>query len=164
MASPRGYSTLQIILHWLIAALVVFQLVVNEAVRVAFKDRLENDTGDLEPGALLHVGVGLTILALALLRLTIRLRRGTPPLDRDVPKVLRWLAIAVHVLLYGFIIGVPLTGAIAWFGHSEMVAGWHELGRLVLIPAILAHVAGALVEHFVFHNDSIKRMFKATAN
>lgn len=164
MASPRGYSILQIILHWLIAALVVFQLVVNEVVRVAFKDRLEGRGGEWELGAILHIGVGLTILALALLRLTIRLRRGTPALDRDVPYLLRWLAIAVHVLLYAFIIGVPLTGAIAWFGYSEMVAGWHELGRLVLIPAILAHIAGALVEHFVFHNDSIKRMLKATAN
>ena len=54
-----------------------------------------------------------------------------------------------------FIFGMPLTGAIAWFGGLEMSAEIHELGRLVLIPLILLHIAGGLVEHFVFRNDTL---------
>lgn len=164
MASPRGYSRLQITLHWVIAGMVVFQLLVNDAVRVAFKDRLQGVEGSLDLMALLHIGIGIGVLVLAALRLAIRLLRGAPSLDREIPAPARWLAILVHVLLYTFIIGVPLTGVIAWFGYSEFSAHWHELGRLLLIPAILAHVGGAMVEHFVFRNDSLKRMFKATAN
>jgi cytochrome b561 len=164
MAAPRGYSRLQIFLHWAIAALVVLQLVVNEEMRVAFRDRLRLEEGAMDPLALLHIVAGLAILALALLRLGVRLLRGAPEIDEIVPRPLRWLAHLTHALLYGFIIGVPLTGAIAWFGHAEWSAELHEIGRLVLIPAILLHIAGALVEHFVFRNDSLKRMLKATAD
>ncbi|RYE59089.1 MAG: cytochrome b [Hyphomicrobiales bacterium] len=164
MAAPNGYSRLQIVLHWTIAALVVFQLAINEDVRAAFRDRLRAEEGMLDPLALLHIVVGLAVLVLALLRLSVRLLRGAPEIDKIVPAPLKWLAHLTHILLYSFIIGVPVTGAIAWFGHAEWSAELHEIGRLLLIPAIGVHILGALVEHFVFRNDSLKRMFKATAD
>ena len=164
MPAPKGYSTLQITLHWVIAVLVVLQLLVNEEVRAAFNDRLDAGGEALEIGTLVHITAGLTVLALALLRLCVRLMRGAPELDRQVPLSLRWLAHLTHALLYGFIIAMPLTGAIAWFGLAEWSAELHELGRLILIPAVGAHVVGALVEHFVFRNDSLKRMLQATAD
>lgn len=164
MTAPQGYSRLQITLHWVIAALVVFQLVVNEDMRVAFRDKLMGAEAPMDPLAILHMVFGLAILGLALLRAMVRFMRGTPEIDAEVPVSLRWLAHLTHFFLYAFIIGVPLTGAIAWFGLAEWSAELHEIGRLVLIPAIFLHVAGALVEHFVFRNDSLKRMFKATAD
>lgn len=164
MSAPRGYSTLQITLHWVIAALVVLQLLVNGEVREAFDDRLDGEGEAIGLWALVHIGAGLTVLVLALLRLLVRMKRGAPELDPAVPLVLRWLAHLTHALLYGFIIAMPLTGAIAWFGLAEWSAELHEIGRLILIPAVGAHVVGALVEHFVFRNDSLKRMLQATAD
>lgn len=164
MSAPEGYSRIQITLHWTIAALVVFQLVVNEDMRRAFGERLAGSGQFPEIGALVHMVAGLAVLVLALVRLAIRLRRGTPRLDQEVPVALRWLAKLVHVLLYSFIIGIPLTGAIAWFGYVEWSAELHELGRLLLVPAIGAHVLGALAEHFVYRNDSLKRMLSATSD
>lgn len=164
MPQPKAYSRLQIVLHWTIAALVIFQLLVNEGVQHAFSDRLDGKDIDEFAGAILHMGVGMTILALGMVRLTIRIIRGVPPAHADAPAILRWLGVAVHMLLYGFIFAMPLTGALAWFFGLEVGAELHELGRLVLIPAIGLHALGALGEHFVFRNDTLKRMLGASAN
>lgn len=164
MPQPRGYSRSQIILHWTIAALVIFQLFVNESVQHAFSDRLNGEKIDEFAGAMLHIVVGITVLALAATRLAIRLTRGAPPAHADAPAILRWLGIAVHILLYGFIFAMPLTGTLAWFFGLELAAELHELGRLILVPAIGLHILGALGEHFVFRNDTLKRMLRATAD
>ena len=164
MPQPRGYSTIQIVLHWTIAALVIFQLFVNEAMQHAFADRLDGESVEDMAGALLHVSVGVTVLMLAALRLVIRAMRGVPRPHDDAPVILRWLGAATHLLLYGFIFAMPLTGAVAWFFGIELFAELHELGRLILVPAIGLHVIGALAEHFVFRNDTLKRMLRATAD
>lgn len=163
MPKPRGYSRIQIILHWTIAALVIFQLFVNEGMQHAFSDRLDGEAIDEMGGALLHMIVGIAVLVLAVIRVTIRSIRGAPAAHDDTPAVLNWLGHATHILLYGFIFFMPLTGAIAWFFGIEFSAEAHEIGRLVLVPAIGFHVIGALAEHFVFRNDTLRRMLSSTA-
>lgn len=164
MPQPKGYSTLQIVLHWTIAALVIFQLFVNEAMQHAFADRLDGEPADEMAGALLHIVVGVTVLTLAVLRLAVRATRGTPAPYEGTPAILNWLGHATHILLYGFIFVMPLTGAVAWFLGIELAARLHEIGRLILVPAIGFHIVGALAEHFVFRNDTLKRMLRATAD
>lgn len=158
MPAPSGYSNLQIVLHWTIAALVIFQLTVNSGMQAAFNDHLEGREVDEMGWAILHIGIGLTVLGLAILRLFIRHFRGVPIAHPDNPAFINWIGHATHILLYGFIFIMPLTGLVAWFGGIELSAVLHELGRLILIPAIALHVLGALAEHFVFHNDSLRRM------
>lgn len=162
--APPRYSRIQITLHWIIAGLVIAQLAVNDAVRLAFRDRLSGvlDQG-LDPGALFHIVSGLAILVLTLLRLAIRLIRGAPEAEEDLPGVLVAVAKLAHVTLYGFLLLMPLTGAIAWFAGSAVVGTLHEIGRLLLIPLIAGHAFGALVEHFVLRNDTLRRMLRATA-
>ena len=164
MPQPRGYSRVQIALHWTIAALVIFQLFVNEAMQHAFADRLDGEPADELAGALLHMAVGVTVLVLAVIRLAIRLKRGVPPPHSDAPRLLGWLGLATHILLYGFIFLMPLTGAAAWFLGLEFSAELHEIGRLILVPAIGLHVIGGLVEHFVFRNDTLMRMLRPAAD
>lgn len=155
---PRGYSTLQVVLHWTIAALVIFQLLINEGMQDAFDDLLDGDAVEEMNWALLHIGVGLTVLLLAFVRVLVRWRRGVPPPHEGTSQLVRWISWLTHVLLYGFIFFMPLTGALAWFFGIEFSAELHELGRLVLIPLIGLHVIGGLVEHFVFGNDTLMRM------
>jgi cytochrome b561 len=164
MAAVKGYSNVQIVLHWAIAALVVFQLFVNEGMQIAFNERLEGKDASQTLGMMLHMILGLTVLVLAALRLLIRFRRGVPAPHHDNPAILNWLGQITHFLLYGFIFLMPVTGAVAWFLGVEPAAEVHEIGRLILIPAIAFHVVGALVEHFVLRRDSLKRMLKATAD
>jgi cytochrome b561 len=164
MPQPKGYSRIQIILHWTVAALVIFQLFVNEAMQHAFADRLDGERIDDFGGAVLHIAVGVTVLVLAAIRLGIRTFRGAPAAHADTPAILNWLGHATHILLYGFIFLMPLTGAVAWFFGIELAAELHELGRLILVPAIGLHIIGALAEHFVFRNDTLVRMFRATSS
>lgn len=158
--APQGYSLAQIVLHWTIAALVIFQLVFNKPMQEAFDDRMDGEMSDAMGGALIHVAVGVTILVLAIIRLAIRLTRGAPPAHEDKHPILIWIGYATHLLLYGFIFAMPLTGALAWFFGIEASAEIHEIGRLVLIPVIGLHVLGGLAEHFVFRNDSLLRMLR----
>lgn len=157
---PEGYSLAQIVIHWTIAALIIFQLAFNKAMQAAFDDKLDGGVVDDPIGAWLHASVGLAVLALACLRLGIRFTRGAPAAHRDKAQVLVWVGYATHLMLYVFIFAMPLTGALAWFFVIEMAAELHEIGRLVLIPVIGLHVLGALAEHFVFNNDSLMRMMR----
>lgn len=158
--APTGYSLLQIILHWAIAALVLVQLLLNEPMQEAFDDRLDGEVSDAMVGAVVHVVVGLAVLGLAVVRVAVRLTRGAPPAHEDKPAIINWIGFATHSLLYLFIFAMPITGAVAWFGGVELSAILHEVGRLILVPLIGMHVLGALAEHFVFHNDGLIRMFR----
>jgi cytochrome b561 len=158
--TPAGYSRLQIILHWTIAGLVIFQLLLNGGIEDAFDDRMDGDTVDDLGWAVLHIAVGLAVLGLAVVRVIVRLYRGAPPAHDDNPAFINLLGLLTHLALYGLIFLMPLTGAVAWFGHNDLAAELHEFGRLALIVLILLHVAGAFVEHFVFRNDTIQRMLR----
>lgn len=160
MAQRVGYSGLQVALHWSIAALVVFQLVVNDAMPDAFHKRLDNELLNDHEGlfSTIHVTVGVTILILALARVAARLALGAPPVHRDKPIALVYLAYVTHFALYGFILLMPIAGAIAWLGKVEDVGHVHAFAGTILIPLIALHVAGALTEHFFFRNDTLKRM------
>jgi cytochrome b561 len=162
MTERKGYSLLQIVLHWTIAALVIFQLLVHEGIEEAWDAREDGERASSadELGAAIHIAVGVTILALAMIRIIVRLTRGAPPIPTQHPLPLRLIAGATHLMLYGFIIIQPLSGASAWFLGIEDAADIHELGQLVIIPLVALHAAGALAEHFVFKTDALKRMLR----
>ncbi len=164
MDAPKGYSTLQVTLHWTIAALVIFQLVVNDAVQIAFDSRMDGSAMVATVMAIVHVSIGLSILGLSCLRLAVRLWRGVPPAPAGNSAIVHWLGSAAHLTLYVFIIGMPISGAIAWFGGSDVSAEIHELARLLLIPLIALHVAGALFEHMILRNDTLTRMLQPEDN
>lgn len=161
MPPPRGYSRLQIILHWTIAALILVQLSVNADMQEAFARRLAGDTLPEDFGATFHAATGLFILLLAILRLGLRRVRGAPPPFKGNHPLLDRLGQATHLLLYAFLFFMPLTGAIAWFWGVELAGIAHELGRLVLVPAILLHVGGAIVEELMLNNRVLRRMLRA---
>lgn len=164
-AAPTSYSGLQIALHWIIAALVVAQFAVNADVRIAFRDRVAGAgaEGVVDGWAWFHIIAGLVILALTALRLMIRLVRGAPAAEPGIPPFLALLATLAHIALYGFLLLMPLTGALAWFTGSAPFGTLHEIGRLILIPLIGVHALAALIEHFVMRNDTLRRMLRATS-
>lgn len=89
-----------------------------------------------------------------------RLTRGAPSVHRDKPEALVWLAYCTHFVLYGFILLMPLTGALAWFFGVKVSAEVHETGKFILVPLVALHAIGALVEHFYFRNDALVRMLR----
>lgn len=161
MSSPTGYSRLQIILHWTIAALVLVQLTVSSDMQQAFAQRLRSTTLPENAGATFHAVVGMAVLVLALGRLGIRHFHGVPLPPQGNHPLLNLLGHLTHLALYGFLLFMPISGAIAWFGGVETAGVLHELGRFVLIPAILLHLGGAIVEELVLGNRVVQRMIKA---
>jgi cytochrome b561 len=162
---PSGYTHTQIALHWLIAALVVFQLVFGEDIVPAFRAFRQGaePASDALLSANLHVYVGLAILILAILRVALRIRYGAPPLPADENVVLQYVAKLAHVVLYAAIFLMPVTGALAWYFGMGEIGELHEIGKPVIIVVVLVHAAGALWQHFVAKTDVLKRMLKPMA-
>jgi cytochrome b561 len=125
----------------------------------------------------LHKSIGLTVLALFLLRLIWRLNDRAPP-DEPAPRWQRFAAHAVHILLYGFIVAMPLSGwwynslhgyPLQWFklfnlpaltAKNDDMASFahaiHEYLFWLLLLVLIAHV-GAALKHHVFDKDNVLR-------
>lgn len=101
--SRDRYTTVAIVLHWLIAAAVIFQILLGWRMGWAPKNSA------LQFGLFqLHKSVGLTILMFSLARLAWRLFNRPPHIDQPA-----WEAVAakiVHVGFYVILLGLPLTG------------------------------------------------------
>ena len=175
MAEPRNrYSTVSLILHWLIAALVVTQILLILAHEVT-EGPLSSRFVDL------HRSVGLSILVLTLARLGWRLANPAIPLPDSTPRWQKLTARATQGLFYLFLIAMPLVGwaaasaagrDILWFGLFEWprlpVGGGretagelmdlHELAAKGLYVLVFLHVAGALKHHFIDRDNVLHRM------
>lgn len=157
--APAGYSRAQVILHWLIAALILFQLLVHDGMEDAW--RALRQGGEEGGNPLPHIIVGSAILILAAARLVIRLRHGAPPHPAGQPAALGLLANIVHWGIYALLFAIPISGLVAWFGGVEPAAMAHAGPlRLLLIGLVLLHIAGALVQQFVLRSGVLMRMFK----
>lgn len=175
MAEPRHrYSTVSVVLHWLIAVLVVAQIVLIQAHEAT-------DGPMSREFVQIHKSVGLAILVLTLGRLAWRFANPALPLPDTMRPWEKLLARAAHVLFYAFMIGMPLVGwaassatgrEIEWFGLFQWpllpidggreVAGqlmdMHELAAKALYVLIALHVAGALKHQFVDRDNVLHRM------
>lgn len=175
MAEPRNrYSTVSLILHWGIAALVVTQIALYAAHEVT-EGPISREFVNI------HKAVGLSILMLTLIRLGWRLANPAIPLPHETPRWQKLLARTTHVLFYGLLIGMPLGGwaassaasrPISWFGlfewpalplpQSRELAGrfmdMHELGAKALYVLLALHVLGALKHHFIDRDNVLHRM------
>ncbi|SFZ86822.1 cytochrome b561 [Devosia enhydra] len=163
MARRLGYSRLQIALHWIIAALVIYQLFIHPGIEAAFDAGIDGTVAAPADasGAQVHVIIGITILVLAIARLLIRVTRGAPAPHHDKPAALVWLGLATHWALYAIILIMPISGAVAWFRGVEEAADFHGTISTLIYVLVGLHVIGALAEHFYFKNDSLKRMLRA---
>ncbi|MFP5076646.1 cytochrome b [Rhizobium sp. YIM 134829] len=159
-AAPARYSTLQIALHWLIAVAVLFQLVFGESM-TAVVDAAEEGTmaaGSDQALASAHYWVGLSILALVLVRLVVRLTQGAPAPAGSA--LTRRAATTVHWLFYALLLATPIAGLLAVYVSDEF-GEIHAAAKPVFIVLILAHSAGALFHQFVARDGTLKRMLSA---
>lgn len=159
---PLGYSAAHIALHWIIAVLVIFQLVMGDLIKPAYR-AFERGTVPAETdvfSANIHVYVGISILLLAFLRLFLRWRNGTPAAPAGESAFQRWAASAAHFLLYVVIFAMPVSGMVAWFGGIGDAGEIHELAKPAIIIVVVLHAAGALWQHFIAKTDVLRRMLK----
>ncbi len=150
---------MQIILHWVIAALVVFDLVYSEIGRAYHEiGRGIQPSADALFSANIHVYVGIAVLVLAIWRFGLRLAHGVPELPADENPTLKTIAVVTHWLLYLIIFGMPVTGMLAWYFHIGIFGDIHQLGQPLVYIVVGVHAAGALWQHFIARTDVLMRM------
>jgi cytochrome b561 len=177
--STRRYTRTVIVLHWMIAALIVWQIASGVWMVPAIDDpaRWERAFQLYQ----LHKSMGLTVLALSLVRLIWRLGHAPPPLPAGVLPWQRRASRVVHAMLYGLMIAVPLAGWLVVssspLGLPTLLYGWFEWPHLPLSPALeptaktthrllayalgvlaAGHVAAALKHQIVDRQAVLQRM------
>ncbi|MGZ5036019.1 MAG: cytochrome b [Usitatibacter sp.] len=176
--APARYSSAAIALHWIVAALILFNLAYG----------LYTVSLPLSPQKLklfsYHKWIGVTVFVLAAARLLWRLGHRPPP---PPPGMKPWearAASATHALLYVLFFAAPLTG---WLFSSaagfqtvylgvlpipdllakneavaETLKTLHHWLNYAMAAVIVLHAAAALKHHFVDRDDVLTRMLPTT--
>lgn len=156
--TKTGYAPIQIILHWLIAAIILFQIVFGESM-VAATEAAEEGTALSVTDAILataHYWAGIAILVLVATRLIIRLRMGAPePIDGN--PVLVFLAKSTHWAFYALLVAVPISGLVTVYINPE-VGDIHQLAKPAFVILIGLHAAAALFHQFILRDGTLRRM------
>ena len=174
-SDAQHWGSLAKIFHWTIVLLIIVQATVG-LVMVDLPKK-----PNIIPVYSFHKSVGMTILALAVLRLVWRLFDRRP---EEHPSIPRWQALgarAGHALLYGLLFLVPLSGwwfdsvsslrPLYWFdlfkiphlvepdqALKEFARGTHEFLFWVLVVVALGHAAMAFIHQFINHHGTLARM------
>jgi cytochrome b561 len=174
-AGPAArYGTLSIGLHWLMLLLLV-------AVYACMELREFFPKGS-EPRELMktwHFMLGLSVLALALLRLLVNITRSAPAIVPEPPRWQQLSARLMHLALYALMLGTPLLGwlllsaagkPIPFFGlhlpaliaqskdTAEFIKEIHETVASAGYVLIGLHAAAALYHHYVVRDNTLQRM------
>jgi cytochrome b561 len=170
------YSKVAIWLHWSIALLILANIPLG-FFRGSFGQAARGDLTTL------HKSIGLTVLALTLVRIAWRFTHRPPAFD---PVMRRWeasLARAVHLTFYALLLAIPITGWLLvssgnraaptnffWLfpvgtlptGANE---GLHDAAEMLhdwlawpMMALILLHVGGAVKHHLDGHRHLLGRM------
>jgi len=140
------YDAVAMSLHWLIAALLVANIV------LAWYFNTLVGLQKIEPTQL-HKSIGITILLLSVLRLAWRIARPPPPLPAQIRGWERFATGSVHLLFYVVMLGMPLTGW-AFTSASRLIrafpitlyglAPWPAIGPLTRLAPRPMHQAHRL--------------------
>jgi cytochrome b561 len=170
------YSRTAIALHWIIAILVIANVVL-----VSMAEGLPREAKAIYMAP--HKAIGVSILLLSLLRLFWRMGHKPPVMPDAITGWQAKLGKTVHALFYFLIIAVPLSGwlmasahpqapPVSFFGlfditmpigKNEGLAGIghdaHEILTKPLVILIFLHVIGALKHQFADRLPFIQRMW-----
>jgi cytochrome b561 len=161
-AAPLSFSILQRNLHWWMAALIATQFFTGQF----FGGPHETATAsgptaiDVPPlPILVHIGVGVSILGLAVARLCVRFSKGVPESPKQEPRLFQFAATGGHIALYTLMFVMPMTGLAAVFGHLELAGRIHGGPLKFLLLALVAiHVGAVFVHQFYWKTDVLRRM------
>ncbi|MES3022604.1 MAG: cytochrome b [Pseudomonadota bacterium] len=171
----QRYTLTAIVLHWLLALLVIGAFTLGLVM---------TDIPGFTPSKLKfyswHKWTGVTILALATLRLLWRLTHTPPAYPAAMPSWQKTAASALHGLLYVLLFAVPVSGyfytlaagvPVVYFGLFELpvliapdpalkivLKQVHFWLNMTLAASVGAHLAAALKHQFIDRDGVLKRM------
>lgn len=172
--TDEGYGLIHWALHWVTAGLV-FWLFYLGWTMVDLPVGLEQFRQYA-----LHKSLGLTVLALVLVRILYRRLDPAPPLVEGMKRYQTVLAKVTHHGIYVLLVVIPLTGWLYssataipanYFGlftvpdlipaneaAGKILRVIHEMAGNLLALLLILHVAGALKHHFVDRDGTLVRM------
>ncbi len=171
-----SYSAPLRALHWLMAAIILTAIALGvAAINLPRGTPLRVELLDL------HKSLGVTALALIVLRVVVRLVSPTPPYRPPLGRLNHVAASAAHGLLYLLMLAMPLSGYVhsaagghgfRWFGlfpvpnlvprseQADAGAGQAHYVFAWIIGALLtAHILAALWHGFVRRDGVLQRMW-----
>lgn len=158
-ATPEtSFSRLQKLLHWSVVVLLLLQYLIFDAMGRLFRQTLESGSPVWTTTSIAHLVIGLTVLALALWRVALRIRRGAPPPPADEPSWAITAGKLTHAALYVLLIGLPLGGLAAWGLGIHLMGDIHAIGTNLLLVVAGLHVAAVLVHQFWWKTNLLARM------
>ena len=195
MHNTSRYTKTAVILHWLIAIFIfgMFALgwymsdLPKEAPKAMAYDlfdwgiytwKLSEPTAPRSFYFNLHKSIGITIMALIIIRILWRITHRPPALLSSYKAWERKLATGAHHLLYLLMVALPVSGiimatyskyGIKWFGMPfikgldnnplrEIYKEAHEVIGIIILVVIGLHVAGALKHKIIDKDDTLKRI------
>jgi cytochrome b561 len=169
---PGRFTALSRVLHWLTAVLVFCALFIGFV--------MVNSVGDYSALIMIHRTLGVTILAVVLVRLVNRLTHRAPPLPPTVGALERKIVVLSELSLYALLLLQPLIGwaMVSAAGGPIVVFGSFRLPRIApfdaqlfwllrqahsvvayaLMAAIAAHVSAVLLHTLTLRDRMIERM------
>ena len=167
------WSTAAKTFHWIMALLIL-----GNGAFAIWMDDLKPSMNKINMFAL-HKSIGLTVLALFLLRVLWRAIDRRPP-HLPAPRWQHIVATTVHGLLYLLIVAIPLSGwafnsahgfPLQYFkqfnlpalvgknpGLSDTLGAVHEYLFWFLVVVVVVHAGGALKHHLIDRDDTLRRM------
>jgi cytochrome b561 len=140
MTNPsRHFSLTARFLHWTMAALILAMLFIGVGM-VATVSHLHSVL------IALHRPLGVALFVLALVRVAVRVKNGSPALPGDMPAVQRFAAKASHWVLYALFLAMPVVGwaMLSAGGYPVTLFGAWHLPAIVAQDALLFAVLRAL--------------------
>jgi cytochrome b561 len=172
--TPTEWGSVSKALHWLVVVLIL----VMAWIGLRMGD-MPNGPDKIATYAL-HKSIGLTILALVVLRLCWRLYAGAPAPVPGTPALQERVASLAHWALYALLLAMPLSGwvlnsssgfPLQWFGlvnlpaiagkdHDlhELAEEVHELLFWTLVTVAVLHAAAAFHHHLFVRDATLARM------
>ncbi|MDR6831982.1 MULTISPECIES: cytochrome b [unclassified Sphingopyxis] len=169
---PR-YTKVAIWLHWLIGLAVI--------ANIGLAMLTEDMPRETHRAAMdIHKALGITILALTIVRILWRVGHKPPPLPAATPAWQRPLSKIVHFLFYALLILLPLSGWV-WMsaagrpidffglatiptiaqpdeGLADAMHDRHEMLGLAMLALAAIHILAALKHQFIDRTGLIGRM------
>jgi len=176
--TEQRYGAVAIALHWLMAAALLALLTMG-----LYMVRLPDVGFDTRKIVLIiyHKEFGLLVFALATVRLIWRVGNALPALVRTLPEWQKVAARFVHLCFYGLMFALPVTGLlmssaagipVSLFGLFDLpdlmpysdhwfraLIEIHKWLAYSLIACIVIHAGAALRHHFVFKDETLKKMW-----
>jgi len=180
--TEKRYGAIAIALHWLIAALLV-ALIATGLYMGSLPDA-GFDKKKIEL-ILFHEQLGILALTLAAARFAWRLTNRLPALVNTIPDWQKVAARFVHLCFYGLMFALPITGwlmssaagipvsFLGTFDLPDLIVRNDEVFRTfisihkwlgyALVACFLMHAGAALWHHFIFKDETLKKIMPTHA-